>query len=635
MSELCLPRVSHTVSNEVTSKINDYWIAKGKGSCCGTAVVKLDSRDTPPPLHFSPIASDRERTSTADTTPISTPRAFATGLPRKGEKENLLSWQHKHSGFAGATSAYVDSTLLDSDFEDSTFPLFNEPSRSLAMGTRSGPTTSPHTSSQPSNLTSALQTTSGNSMKWGSAMEVDGDKSSDTGVGEKKASEHLGTAAQPISVQSSNRGQPTGDNLATSMVTGMSWGGQSVGSWIRDDMIMQGTSPFAHTSPSFHSASYMPRLEANFMKDFNCCNRVLPTMHDLLQHYEEDHTTYPHQPSPNPQPSQPPSARAAYAAVAAKGIQNQETNQARPPPINTSRQGHITQQTASTPVTPRQSQPAQHVQRGFDPAPPQPSQLQDDEPAGDMEMDEDYTSVGANLQQPQYSLNPSKVPPPALDMSNTNRFFQQQHQGLRNSQPTSPVSAGRNGNMYHNNPTVSSVNTPTLNTYTNAHPLQNQFYTPQSSAPGTPRGFDDNLPDAMGNMHMSNTVNPQYMHGAAYDYSSGNGNPMLDYCIDNPATTLRTRGGGLPVDHVQTHQSAMPASSSQLGDDQYSENSQLAKNIREAQKEAGVLDPSADGGPPKPFHCPVIGCEKAYKNQNGLKYHKQVSIVFVFHGSNK
>lgn len=24
----------------------------------------------------------------------------------------------------------------------------------------------------------------------------------------------------------------------------------------------------------------------------------------------------------------------------------------------------------------------------------------------------------------------------------------------------------------------------------------------------------------------------------------------------------------------------------------------------------------------KPFKCPVIGCEKTYKNQNGLKYHR-------------
>ena len=25
----------------------------------------------------------------------------------------------------------------------------------------------------------------------------------------------------------------------------------------------------------------------------------------------------------------------------------------------------------------------------------------------------------------------------------------------------------------------------------------------------------------------------------------------------------------------------------------------------------------------KPFKCPVIGCDKTYKNQNGLKYHRQ------------
>ena len=28
----------------------------------------------------------------------------------------------------------------------------------------------------------------------------------------------------------------------------------------------------------------------------------------------------------------------------------------------------------------------------------------------------------------------------------------------------------------------------------------------------------------------------------------------------------------------------------------------------------------------KPFRCPVVGCEKAYKNQNGLKYHKTVRL---------
>lgn len=42
--------------------------------------------------------------------------------------------------------------------------------------------------------------------------------------------------------------------------------------------------------PSVPSASRLPPLEENFLRDFMCCDRAWPTMHDLLQHYEEDHT---------------------------------------------------------------------------------------------------------------------------------------------------------------------------------------------------------------------------------------------------------------------------------------------------------------------------------------------------------
>ena len=46
----------------------------------------------------------------------------------------------------------------------------------------------------------------------------------------------LTAAAQPISMQSaSNQYKPRRESLAGSMVTGMSWGGNSVGSWIRDE----------------------------------------------------------------------------------------------------------------------------------------------------------------------------------------------------------------------------------------------------------------------------------------------------------------------------------------------------------------------------------------------------------------
>jgi transcription factor SFP1 len=46
------------------------------------------------------------------------------------------------------------------------------------------------------------------------------------------------------------------------------------------------------------------------------------------------------------------------------------------------------------------------------------------------------------------------------------------------------------------------------------------------------------------------------------------------------------------------------------------------------QQFAGAMGGSVLGFPHdevKKYRCPVIGCEKAYKNQNGLKYHKVVS----------
>ena len=192
--------------------------------------------------------SDRERSETADTTPVSTPRPFATGFPRKTEKENLFVWQHKYSGFAGQTNSYVDSTLLESDFEDSTFPLFNEPSGGLDMGTRSTPIRiatpsghgSSHGPSQTSSLSSPLQTTSGNEIRPSSAMDVSGQfKAFGSGYGGNGTGSHLSTAAQPISVNSSNREKPRRQSLASSMVTGMSWGGNSVGSWIRDEYVLR------------------------------------------------------------------------------------------------------------------------------------------------------------------------------------------------------------------------------------------------------------------------------------------------------------------------------------------------------------------------------------------------------------
>ncbi|PVH72624.1 hypothetical protein DL98DRAFT_595844 [Cadophora sp. DSE1049] len=103
------------------------------------------------------------------------------------------------------------------------------------------------------------------------------------------------------------------------------------------DIIMAGTSPFSHQSPSYHSSSYFPKLEANFMRDFSCCGQTLPTLHDLLQHYEESHaqqTPHSHRASSaaaRARENSTPNSKAALAAQAASVVQQQAQQQSQKP----------------------------------------------------------------------------------------------------------------------------------------------------------------------------------------------------------------------------------------------------------------------------------------------------------------
>lgn len=93
---------------------------------------------------------------------------------------------------------------------------------------------------QASNLTSALQR-AGNGERTGSLSHANG-----VGLSMFKAppprkdsvgtaSAHWGNGTKPISVSGSARDKQRRESLAGSLVGGMSWGGVSVGSWIRDE----------------------------------------------------------------------------------------------------------------------------------------------------------------------------------------------------------------------------------------------------------------------------------------------------------------------------------------------------------------------------------------------------------------
>lgn len=360
------------------------------------------------------------------------------------------------------------------------------------------------------------------------------------------------------------------------------------------------------------------------MRDFSCCGMTLPSLHDLLQHYEEAHAQRAPQPvrSNGADQAQVPDDRSAVATNAGAAVQQQ-----------TREEGHF-KHTAPAQTSPRPSQTQQNQPKGSTFS-MNLQTIPDMDTLDDMEMDDmdavdEKTSPPGLYTQPQ-ACNPSprarfgQALQPRLPRLNMNLL--QGHQGLRTSTPTTPIAQGRQGLPFQNNPTVSSVNTPTLM----SNPMQQQFQdlsgqyrsTPDSSAPGTPADLDDNLTGGMDDMSMQNSLHLSGSQNQNFGLGGfGMNTDTVDLCIDDPAKRLFSPTGGYGS-HKQQH------AHKRLGSGQYGPNSDIARRIREQQRLAGLPDTTAGMMPneePRPFRCPVIGCEKAYKNQNGLKYHKLVSM---------
>jgi len=251
------------------------------------------------------------------------------------------------------------------------------------------------------------------------------------------------------------------------------------------------------------------------------------------------------------------------------------------------------------------------------------STVQDMDTLEDMEMDDPIGPADpvpqfpTQQQQPFQSLSNARIPQLNVNLANT----MQGHQGLRGSTPTTP-SAGHQNLPLQNNPTVSSVNTPALSTQSLQHPKT----SPESSAPGTPGDFDQDFAgNYMGDISMPQTLDTLPGNNPGWPNLGYNIGPdMSDLTIDEPAKRLSSKQGGFNHQQLQMQNAFR---------NELLSNTDLAKRLREEQLVTGL------GGNPvgffeqehKPYKCPVIGCEKAYKNQNGLKYHKQVGTnIFQF-----
>lgn len=365
------------------------------------------------------------------------------------------------------------------------------------------------------------------------------------------------------------------------------------------------------------------------MKDFSCCGQTLATLHDLLQHYEESHaqqTPQSHRTSSaaaRARENSTPNSKAAIAAQAASAVQQQAQQIQQPHNIRAPMQQGGPSVGGIQLMRQQQSQPTTPVQKHVQPVSEDMDGVEDmemDDAIGPMDQAPD-TPIQAHQQTPQ-NVQPSmfgQQPRPNLNI-NSNGL---QHSGLRTSQPPTPASSGFG---FQNNPTVSSVNTPTLSAQPFQQQQQHQTFSPDTSVPGTPSG---EMEDDFGTAQMNNmaALNAQMAAGNFPFFQGGNGvmngdSLGLDLCIDEPAKRLYSPNGGYNNQRQMQQQFAQFGLGQ--GQGQFGNNNDLMRMYRQQQMMAMNGMASSSGGmmmgeEHKPFRCPVIGCEKAYKNQNGLK----------------
>ncbi|RDW72992.1 hypothetical protein BP6252_06899 [Coleophoma cylindrospora] len=495
------------------------------------------------------------------------------------------------------------------------------------------PTTSPIAIQTPSSTSSSSPSSHGQKPNYHDSDTRTSAIMSGTGGFESSMSgrggqDFLGGGAKPISMNNPNRNADARgrrESLAGSLVGGMSWGGVSVGSWIRDDIIMAGTSPFPYQSPSFHSSSYLPKLEAEFMKNFACCGKTLPSLHDLLQHYEEAHAESTPQSLRNgtmaarAREGSTPNSKAHFQSEAASKIQQQsqqgQSSQQQRPQISVGQGSGVGGIAA---LRQQQSQPATPTQKNVHPVGEDMDGVEDmemDDPVGTMDMSNDLSVKPTQPMPNQQSMFGQQRP--QLNMGSNGMS------GLRNnmSQPTTPAAT----NFTFNNPTVSSVNTPTLS----AQPTQ-QTFSPDTSVPGTPAELDDDFANMamnmnLGNMNMNmNMANMGNMGNMNFPYGMAGSDLGLDLCIDEPAKRLFSPNGGFSNQSQRALQQQFQQQFGMNQNNQFGSQEQLMRAYRQQQMIMNGMTGNMmmAGEEHKPFRCPVVGCEKAYKNQNGLKYHK-------------
>ncbi|ODQ65728.1 hypothetical protein NADFUDRAFT_82709 [Nadsonia fulvescens var. elongata DSM 6958] len=369
---------------------------------------------------------------------------------------------------------------------------------------------------------------------------------------------------------------------------GISWGGVSVGSWLRDEVMLQPSvsqafnfnqSIHSHmgTSPNIHSSSYLPALEADFCKDYSCCGQLLPTLHDLLRHYEESHIS----------PSPPP------------------------PNDNNSSQHHSNNQ--------NQHQGSNHLH---------PHSAHGHNHSSSLSMNQ-------NLVNPQSTTNSNSSnnnnhhqnnnkytnsplnPAPASSLLSTASLSHQLHNG-----------SFRNGNSGNNGATVSNLNPNSLS-HNNQNSNQNNHNSNQnnnfgSQGHGHPTTSISTTEVFLPNNHNHHNDSNNSNNNNQHNNQNNNNNNNQRNQNQNNDHQLKAMSA---ISAISVAAAAAAAGTTTSNPDPSAVAAAAAAVMMDEDEEMCIDDPARhlyvmEIDEHKPFKCPVIGCDKTYKNQNGLKYHR-------------
>ncbi|PWY98292.1 hypothetical protein BCV70DRAFT_165264 [Testicularia cyperi] len=305
------------------------------------------------------------------------------------------------------------------------------------------------------------------------------------------------------------------------------------------------------------------RLESTFCRNFTCCGQKLDDLHDLLQHYEECHVRFEDDEMP---------AMIADDEVESSGSSSASTSQ--PPSPRTANTGATTTADATTNLPAAASiittasassmDGSDAIDTSSNVTTPSAADDTDCTSAFDTNvMRSPSLSKGKKRSFGQYANATSANPNGAV------------HQSLRRA-----LIDGGVGRRTPGSPNIYSPNSP--------------FSTPGSSIPGTPSIETEN------DGFFANGLNP-----AAFSALSIRSNNTEEHHLPScapPNLFFPASGSSSTQPPAKREKTNTAASVSSIA---------LENALR-----AGAA--SVD----KPYKCPAPGCDKAYKQMNGLKYHR-------------